>query len=180
MSEEIASARYARALFELAMKENKLPEAEALLTEIAKVAKKHPEVMAIIQNPTLRQSEKSSFVEKIIPADSPALLKDFFKVLIEKKRFTILGDIQKEFHRLFEKKAGILEVEVLSAVPFSTALRDKLKKMLAAKLRSEIRIIPKTDASLLGGFLLRFGGKEIDCSFKNRIHEIEQQLITES
>ena len=179
MSETLAGCRYARALFELAVKGKELPKIETLLSNLAKVAREHPEVMAIVQNPTLKESEKSAFIEKIIPADSPALFRDFLKVLIEKKRFPLLGEIRSEFHQLFEKNQGLLEVELLSVVAFSKILQEKLKKILEAKLRSTIRLVPKIDASLLGGFLLRFGGREIDCSFKNRIHEIEQQLITQ-
>jgi F0F1-type ATP synthase delta subunit len=42
----------------------------------------------------------------------------------------------------------------------------------------EIRLIPSTDPELLGGFVLRFAGKEIDCSYKNRLHEIQQKLLS--
>lgn len=179
MSKTLASARYARALFKLAENEKELPRIEALLADLAKTAAGHPEVISITQNPTLRESEKSAFIEKIVPADSPALFKNFLRVLLEKKRFPILNEIQSEFHRLFEKKRGVLEVELLSVVSFSKTLQEKLKKVLENKLRSSVRFVPKTDPSLLGGFLLRFDGREIDCSFKNRIEEIEQQLAAQ-
>lgn len=178
MSEEIAGIRYARALFELSEKERLLSETDTTLSSLADTAAGHPEIMAIVRSPILKESEKISLVEKIIPADSPALLKDFLRVLIEKKRFPLLARIRKEFHRLFEKRQGILEVEVVSTAPFSKDLQVRLQKMLSSKLRSEVRLIPKTDAALIGGFLLRFNGREIDCSFKNRFHEIEQQLLT--
>lgn len=188
MSESLASSRYARALFNLAIKENRLQELETSLLDFAKTVETHPEITSIVQNPTLKEEERFSFIEKILPAKSSDLIKNFLKVLLKKKRFPILGEIQAEFHRLFEKKQNILEVEVISAVPFSTKLHEKLKKMLAAKFcltpdskkpetSKEVRLIPKINAELLGGILLRFEGREIDCSFKSRIREIEQQLI---
>jgi F-type H+-transporting ATPase subunit delta len=177
MSDVQAGARYARAIFNLAEKERALPKIEALLAFLVKTTEGSPEVTAVIRNPVLKESEKADFIGALIPADSPALFRDFLRVLIEKKRFSILGEIQSEFHRRFAKQQGLLEVEVLSAVPFSKTLQEKLKKTLSVKLRSEIKLIPKTDASLIGGFLLRFNGREIDCSYKNRLHEIEQQLM---
>jgi len=180
MNETSAGNRYARALFELADKENCLPEIEALLTALAKLIKEYPEIPAIIQSPVIKETEKCSFIERAIPSGSPVLLKNFLAVLIEKKRFAILDEIHEEFHKLFEQKEGILEVEVISVVSFSKALLEKIKKIFSAKFRWEIRFIQKIDASLIGGFLLRFRGREIDCSFKTRIHEIEQQLLTQS
>ena len=177
MRETLASTRYARALFDLAKKENCLPAIETSFEEFAKTISKHLELIAILQNPTVKGSEKISLAQKIIPQGCPELFKDFFLTLIAKKRTAILLEVQKEFHKLFERDKGILDVEMLSAAPFSTSIQEKIKKVLAGKLRSEIRLIPKVDTSLLGGFLLRFNDREIDCSFKNRIHEIEQQLF---
>ena len=72
---------------------------------------------------------------------------------------------------------GRQEVEMVSAVSLTPGFMEKLRAVLTKKLRSEIRLIPSVDRSLLGGFILRFSGKEIDCSFKNRLHEIRQKLF---
>lgn len=177
MSEALASSRYAKALFNLAAKEKALLKIDAVLSDLVRATEEHPEIKAILRSPVLKEIEKNGFIQKIIPVDCPALLKDFLRLLIEKKRFPILDGIFLEFHRMFEAEQGLLEIQVLSVVPFSKPVQEKLKKVLEGKLRSEIRLIPRTDASLLGGFLLRFNGKEIDCSFRSRIREIGQMLL---
>ena len=55
--------------------------------------------------------------------------------------------------------------------------QSKLLTLLNKKLASEIRLSVKTDASLIGGLVLRFDGREIDASFKNRLREIRQKLL---
>jgi len=178
MSDALLSGRYSRALFNLSKKAGNLPEVDRALSVLLKTTEEFPNIAALIQTPTLKESEKNAFIEKVLSPETPSLLKDFLKVLIEKKRFSLLKTICAEFHELFEEEQGILEVEVLSVIPLAKTIEEKLKKVLETKLRAVVRLAPKIDASLIGGFLLRFGGREIDCSYKNRIREIEQQLLT--
>jgi len=178
MSDTIAAGRYTRALFELAEKEGHLAEVDAELHALIKILEAQPKVLRLMANPTLTDQEKYALALGALTGGKINLLERFLRVLIDKKRFSLLPDIQKVFHARFEKKQGVQEVEMFSAVPFSAEALGKFKAVLAKKLRSEIRLIPKTDRGILGGFILRFEGQEIDCSFRNRLHEIQQKLFS--
>jgi len=192
MSDTIASGRYTRALFELAEKDGSLAEVDARLHAVTKILAAQPKVLLLMANPTLTNPEKYALALGTLAGGETKLLERFFRVLIDKKRFALLPDIQKLFHDRFEKKQGVQEVVIFSAVPFSSETLGKFKAVLTKKLRSdppsetagrirppaEIRLIPKTDRGILGGFILRFAGKEIDCSFKNRLYEIHQKIFS--
>ena len=189
MSDVTAAGRYARALFELTEKEGRLQEMDAGLLALAKVLETQPKILLLMANPTLTTQEKYDLALKTLTDGQAGLLERFLRVLIDKKRFALLPEIQKIFHDSFEKKQGVQEVEMISAVSFSSEFLKKITAVLAAKLsaasgsiepkaRREIRLIPKTDRGLLGGFVLRFAGQEIDCSFKNRLYEIQQTLFS--
>ena len=178
MNDVIAAGRYTRALFELAEKEGHLPAMDATLRTVAEVLEKEPKILRLIENPTLTTDQKYDLAIQTLAAGETGLLERFLRVLIDTKRFSLLPVVQKIFHEAFEKKQGIQEVEMVSAVSFSSSFQEKLKALLTKKLRSEIRLISTTDRGLLGGFVLRFAGKEIDCSFKNRLHEIQQKLFS--
>ena len=189
MSDVIAAGRYTRALFELAEKENHLAEIDAGLYALAKTLKAQPKILLLMANPTLTDQEKYALASEAIADRKAGLLERFLRVLIDKKRFSLLPDIQNIFHDRFEKKQGVQEVEMLSAVPFSSGTLEKFEALLIKKLRSspvstesqaprEIRLIPKTDRGILGGFILRFNGKEIDCSYRSRLYEIQQKLFS--
>lgn len=188
MSNDIAAGRYTRALFELAEKEGRLAEVDAELHALARILTSQPKILLLMANPTLTNEEKYSLALSAVAGKKTGLLERFLRVLIDKKRFILLPDIEKIFHDRFEKKQGVQEVEMVSAVPLSSEFQEKLRSVLTKKLRAsllaqgpeartEIRLIPKTDHGLLGGFILRFDGKEIDCSFRNRLHEIQQKLF---
>ncbi len=176
MSDVIAAGRYTRALFEIAEQEKTLPEMDTALTSLAQVLEKEPKVLKLMANPTLTTAEKYTLAVQALPRGSAGLMERFLRVLIDKKRFALLPDIQRIFHDWFEKKIGVQEVEMISAVALTGGFMEKVKAVLAKKLHAEIRLLASVDRALLGGFILRFAGKEIDCSFKNRLHEIQQKL----
>jgi F-type H+-transporting ATPase subunit delta len=176
MSDVTLASRYTRALFELAEKEDRIAEIDAGLHAVAGVLEAQPKVLLLMANPTLTTPEKCRLALKLLGEAPPELLERFFRVLIDKKRFALLPQIQKMFHDLSEKRQGVQEVEMISAVSLSSGFLEKLKAVLAKKLCATIRLLPKTDRNILGGFVLRFAGKEVDCSFKNRLHEIQQKL----
>ena len=178
MNDATAAGRYTRALFELADKEDQLLETDAQLHALARILETEPKILRLLENPTLTTVQKYDLAVKTLAGGQTGLLERFLRVLIDTKRFTLLPEIQKDFHGRYEKKKGVQEVEMVSAVSLSAAFMEKLKTLLTKKLRSEIRLIPRTDRELLGGFVLRFAGKEIDCSFKNRLHEIRQKLFS--
>jgi ATP synthase F1 delta subunit len=189
MSDATAADRYTRALFELAEKEGSLAETAVRLQALAKILKAQPKVLLLMANPTLTDQEKYALALGALAGGKTKLLERFLLVLIDKKRFALLPEIQKVFHEIFEKKQGVQEVTLVSAVPFSSGFLEKLKTVLTKRLRpslldtepeagTEIRLIPKIDRGILGGFILRFAGKEIDCSFRNRLHEIQQKLFS--
>ena len=171
-----AAHRYARALFELAEKNNLLDRIDDQLLAVRELVKKYPEVSHLISNSTIPVAEKEDFIGKIVPDDTLPLLVNFLKVLIKKKRFGELTFIQQAFHRLYEKKRRIEEVEVVSAVPLSDSNAAKLGKLLEKKFSSAIRLTAKTDPEMIGGLILRFSGNEINASFKSRLEALRQML----
>ncbi len=189
MSDVIAAGRYTRALFELADQAGRLKETDAGLHALGKVLQAQPKILLLMANPTLTSDQKVELALKTLTDGRAGLLERFLRMLIEKKRFALLPEIEKIFHDRYEKKQGVLEVEMISAVPLSSGFLERLDVVLTKKLRAsllvtnpearaEIRLLPSTDRELLGGFILRFAGKEIDCSFKNRLHEIRQKLLS--
>lgn len=188
MNDLTVAKRYARALFELAEKEGNLQETDALLHQLVKTLDAQPKVLLLISSPVLSLGEKHALALKLLPTSRQELLERFLCVLVDKKRFSFLPAIQQIFHDRFEKKCGRQEVEMISAVPLSEQFHEKLEAVLTKKLQSllaargtapqaKIRLISRIDKNLLGGFILRFNEKEVDCSFRTRVNEIRQNLF---
>jgi len=177
MMDSRAAKRYAQALFNLSTEQNLLDSVDESLLRIKDLLLKHPEITHLLLNSTIGQAEKEDFLDKVLPEEMPALIHHFLKLLVRKGRFNEFSLIQNEFHRLTEEKKGIQEVLAISASPLESRVESKIKNLLEKKLSRKIRLATETDTSLIGGLILRFGGREIDASYKNRLWEIKQKLM---
>ena len=172
-----ANLRYARALFGLAKERNEIRKIEKDFSELVALLKKHPEITRLVINSTISQAEKENFIDKILPPEFSKTLVQFAKVLIKKRRFAQIAFIQETFHRFYETEQGIQEVRVVTPVVLSSAAEKKLTQALKNKLKSDVYLVPEIDPDLMGGMILRFGGMEIDASYKNRLLELRQKLM---
>lgn len=178
MMDHRAIRRYSESLFGLAVHRRELEPVQENFLLLRELVVRHREISHLVSNSTISLTEKEDFIEKIVPSGIPALLLNFLKVLIKKKRFNELGAIQEEFHRLYEKSQGIKEVEAISVLPLSSVAENRLREALTRKLNSKVRLLTKTDPALIGGLILRFDGMEINSSYKSKLEEIRQKLLS--
>ena len=171
-----AVRRYTRALFELGAGAGLLNELDDQLLAVRRLVEAHPPVIRVFSNSTITFAEKEDFLKKILPAETLPLLINFLKVLIKKNRFYELFSIQEEFHRYYERKHRVEEVIAISAVALSETNTAKLRNVLEKRLNSDISLVVKTDPEMIGGLILRFGGHEINASFRSRLDSLHQLL----
>lgn len=176
MMDHRAASRYARAVFELSLGAGTVDSVERDLALVQGMLESHPEISHLLLNSTISLAEKQDFLVKVLPADLMPLTLSFLKTLIRKRRFAEFAFIQKAFHERYETAKGIQEVTATTAFPMSDTIRVKLVDLLKRKLNLEIRLLEEVDPRILGGLLLRFGGKLVDGSYRTRLEEIEQQL----
>lgn len=172
-----AVRRYSFALFSLAKERGELAQVERDFQEVRRLVERLPEISYLVANSTISLAEKEDFIDKIMPPHLSKLLIHFLKVLIKKKRFKNLANLQEEFHRLFEQDQGIQEVAVLTAVELSDMHEQRLRQVLSSKLKAEVRLVAKVDPRLIGGMILRFDGREINASYRSRLEELRQILV---
>lgn len=172
-----AIRRYSSALFALAKERGELDQVERDFQEVRRLVDGHSEITHLVANSTIPLSEKEDFIDKILPASISKLLIHFLKVLIKKRRFQNLPDLQEEYHRLFEQHQGIQEVEVLTAAELPPGHEQRLRQVLASKLNAQVRLVAKVSPNLIGGMILRFDGREINASYRSRLDELRQSLV---
>jgi F-type H+-transporting ATPase subunit delta len=168
--------RYSHALYLLAEAQHQLDAIDDQLIAVRELVEKHREIAHLVSNSTIALGEKEDFIGKVVPAGTLPLLVNFLKVLIKKRRFKELPAIQEEFHRFYERKQRIEEVIIISAVPLSEENNAKLATTLNKKFNYNVRLTPKVDPDMIGGLILRFGGQEINASFRSRLDALRQLL----
>lgn len=172
-----APRRYARALLEFAVSRDALEKVEKDFRNVMRVLKAGPRIMRFMANSVIEQVEKMGLIDKLFGDKISPILVHFLKVLIEKKRFPEIALIEEEFRWLHEARCGIREVDVITAAPLPPGHENRLREILKNRLHQEIILKSSVNAKLLGGIIVRFGGREIDGSYRSRLDAIRNLLL---
>ena len=120
---------YAHSLFSLAEEENKEQEIFEELTELEGIFTENPDYVVLLDSPTVKVSERCNLIDKAF-SECGEYVKNFLKILCEKKYIHIFPECVKEYEKQYNKKLGIEKVTAITAVPLSDILREKLIKKL--------------------------------------------------
>ena len=104
-------------------------------------------------------------------------LKNFFLLLIEKRRIFFVKKISESFLRLCSKKRGEIKASLISSKELSPTEIDEISKDLSKSMRSIIKLDYKVDKDLIGGLKLQLGSFMIDTSIKNKLKKYEQAML---
>ena len=172
------SERYSRALFEVANEENELDKIESDIKNFQSLLKSSQEILNFIKNPTQSINTQNSVI--VLLADKLGFsknLKNFFLLLVEKRRIFFINKISENFLKLCSQKRGEIKASLISSKELSKTELDGISKDLSSSMGSSIILDYKVDKELIGGLMLQLGSFMIDTSIKNKLKKYEQAMI---
>jgi|APTNR8051073442_1049403.scaffolds.fasta_scaffold00052_38 F-type H+-transporting ATPase subunit delta len=178
MAQSPASRRYARALFELAQEQGRLDRVQADLTELVPLMERKAEFAALLERHELSTGQRKDLWTSVVQGRADPLTLRFLHFLVEKRRGPLLGEIIRAFEVLFNAAKGITTLEVVAARPLTEEQMQALSARFAHKLGGQIKAHQKTDASLLGGFLVRVGDVVHDYSVSHQLEQLHHKMVT--
>ena len=104
-------------------------------------------------------------------------LKNFFLLLIEKRRIFFVLKIIDSFLKLCSQKRGEVKASLISSKELSEIELETISKDLSISMGSIIKFDYKFDKKLIGGLKLQLGSFMIDTSIKNKLKKFEQILL---
>ena len=172
------SERYSRALFEVANESNELDKIENDIKNFQSLFNSSSEIKNFIQNPTQSKNTQNSVIllltEKLGFSKN---LKNFFLLLIKKRRIFFVKKISETFLKLCSQKRGEVKASLISSKELSSAELDEISKDLSKSMGSIIKFDYKVDKGLIGGLKLQLGSFMIDTSVKNKLKKYEQSML---
>ena len=172
------SERYSRALFEVANETNEIDKIENDVRNFQSLFNSSSEIKNFIQNPTQSKNTQNNVINLLSEnLGFSKNLKNFFLLLIEKKRIFFVKKISESFLRLCSKKRGEIKASLISSKELSTTELDEISKDLSKSMRSIIKLDYKVDKDLIGGLKLQLGSFMIDTSIKNKLKKYEQAML---
>ncbi len=172
------SERYSRALFEVANESNELDIIENDVRNFQSLFNSSYEIKNFIQNPTQNKNIQNSVINLISEKLSFSKnLKNFFLLLIEKRRIFFVKKISESFLKLCSRKRGEVKASLISSKELSSSELDEISKDLSNSMGSTIKFDYKVDKDLIGGLKLQLGSFMIDTSIKNKLKKYKQAML---
>ena len=104
-------------------------------------------------------------------------LKNFFLLLIEKRRIFFIKKIFESFVKLCSKKRGEIKASIISSKELTQSELDVISNDLSKAMGSILKFDYKIDKDLIGGLKLQLGSTMIDTSIKNKLKNFEKELL---
>jgi len=170
--------RYSRALFEVSQESSELDKAESDLKNFLSILTSSSDIENFIKNPTQSPDQQIMLIN--ILAEKLGFsknLRNFFLLLIEKRRIFFIQKISESFLKLCLKKRGELKASLISSKDLSQIEIDKISKELSETTGSILKFDFKVDKELIGGLKLQLGSFMIDTSIKSKLKKYEQMML---
>lgn len=178
MAEFATVARpYAKALYELAQKQNKLRPWLDKLAVMADVVV-DSKVSKVLTNPEYASSQRAQLFLDILDSEKlDEQLQQFIAVLAENGRLSILPAILVQYRALALSEEDTLQATVYSAYPLEGKLLDELVASLERRINSKLQVHVEVDTDLIGGVKVEFGDQVLDMSVQGKLNALRTVMI---
>ncbi|PJJ79823.1 ATP synthase F1 subunit delta [Mucilaginibacter auburnensis] len=178
MSELTVASRYAKSLIDLSEEQNLLEVVNGDMGFFVKTLKENAQLKAVLSNPIISHSKKLNILTDVFGSKVNALSIGFFKLMVSKGRGQVIYATAKQFIELYNVKKHITKATVVSATPLSDANKQQLLAEVKAAVGGEITLVAKVDPSLIGGFVLTIGDKQLDTSVQGSLNKLKKNFAT--
>lgn len=170
-------SRYAEAFLSVAKLNCGIDKVLGDIVVVKNIIRENPGFSQIMDNPEISFAEKSMVIDGVVKDGINEEMRNFLKLLLDKKRFNIFLDVA-EYLRAKYGHQGQVDVLLKTAFPLELDLIKKIQDALRSKFKQDLKFYIDLDGSLLGGVQVVIGNKIIDGSVKKRLEELRDRLTT--
>jgi F-type H+-transporting ATPase subunit delta len=172
----IYSRPYGEAAFKLAVEDNNVENWSTKLDSLSTIVS-DSQTIAVLSDPKIDNTVALKFLSNFLDDTDNKNFLSFMSLLIETKRIIYMQEISEIFESLKFKHNNVRVVEVESAHEVSSDQLDSLISLLKNKYQSEVKVKVSVNKALMAGLKIKSNNEVIDLTIKNRLDQMEQQLI---
>jgi F-type H+-transporting ATPase subunit delta len=182
MADGSVARRYAKALLEIGKEEGTTDALGADLQKaLTAVEANDGQLMAALSHPALSLPERSKVLAEVLPMlGVDAMVSNFLRLLLDKRRFVILPAISSQYQDLADAHAGRARAKVFTVRPLTPAMEAEIKASLEAATGKTVLLTSDVDPTLIGGMVAHVGGKVYDASVRTRLSGLRHQLLSQN
>jgi F-type H+-transporting ATPase subunit delta len=172
-----AARRYARALLDVARESADPQSVGDQLRSAVELLASERALRALLANPAAPARAKLGVLEAVArKAGWSELIERLLRLVVERGRSELLPEIARGYAALWNAERGVVEAEASAAVELDAGQRQALAGAIrkATGQTAEVRV--RVDPGLLGGVVLRMGGRTYDGSVRSRLARLRRRM----
>ena len=172
MKETGVAIRYALAIYDIAVENNKVREIHETLDSLLNLYEKDKEFKNLMLHPLIKREEKKKIANGVF-SDADETSKNIIDYLIDKDRMSIIRFIATEYLKIYYKENNEISVTATFPKEINEEQRKKLLQKLENKTGKKVVLDIKIDDSIIGGGIVRINDDVIDGSIKRQMENIK-------
>lgn len=178
MSLKSSANRYARALFDVVLKEGDLSQIERDLSAVVDLFGQHGEAL----QPVFRHGVPDSARRGVIKALVEGLglgphVQKLLGMLADRGRLDLLPLLAEAYRERLLTHQNIVRAQVTSAAPLSAENAKALEASLGRVTGKKVELSMSVDQELIGGVVARIGSTVYDGSVRTQLDRIRRTLV---
>ena len=170
------ATRYAKSLIDLAEENKSLEEVNKDMEFFLRTLKANPQLVAVLANPIIYHDKKVKILDALFGGKVNKVTISFFNIMINKGRAEILMAAAHEFINQYDVIKNIVSASVVSATPLSEANKKTIIADIEKTTKGTVKLTVKVDPSLIGGFIITVGDKQIDTSIAGNLAKLKKDF----
>jgi F-type H+-transporting ATPase subunit delta len=180
MTNRAAATRYARALFDVALKEADPQGVETELTAFAALVSAHGPLQRALVTPSIPGARKRALVEALLAKAGTVapVLSKLLLLLADRDRLVLLPELAEAYRERLMQHQGVVRAEVVTAVALPGGRRAALEQGIARATGRTVVLTATVDPGIIGGAVTRVGSTVYDGSVARQLVRLKEQLQT--
>ena len=171
-----AALRYAKAALSLAKKQNKEAVVNKDMQLIENTITESKELQSFLNNPVFKAEQKLKAINAVFGGKIDEITKNVIQLLLKNKRLSLLPFVAKQYQNLYKKAQNVASAIVTTAVPLTDDLKEKVLNKIKQETGKEVSLQNIVDDSVIGGFILQIGDKQIDASISGKLNNLSRNF----
>jgi F-type H+-transporting ATPase subunit delta len=140
------------------------------LDGVARIFLEHPELLRVLQNPAIGADVKRKVLAAVWATVKPqGLTERLVDLLVTRDRLPLLRGIAEAYAEIWNERRGFVAAEAVTALALSDSQKDALVEALRKGSGLAVDLAERVEPEVLGGLLVRLGGKTYDGTVRGRL-----------
>ncbi len=179
MTNKTAATRYARALLDVAVKEQAdLELIEHEITQFADLFTQYPLLEKVLLNPAVPVPRKRAAVADLLAqARFTPIVTKLLALLADRDRLVLVPALLEAYSDRLLDHRGVVRAEVTTATALDAGRTAAIQQGLATLTGRTVRLTTTIDPSIIGGLVARIGSTVYDASVTRQLEKMRERLV---